>query len=204
MQHNAAGAGPSFAEAAIALTCERAVRECWTRADMDAALLQSALVSYRSHEDYAQTYGGDTGNRYSDSDAGMYTSNCPWNDWTPPSESERLFLAAAAGPRVVDAVSRRVRVRIVPQTEGTVQAGVIVFATLEVNDAGKEVIVIRRGADTLATLIKRKIRMTPHLTLPGHHVLTASARNAVAPLILFRFEDARRLEVFERMLHFDA
>lgn len=193
--------GRTFSETAIAQTCTRAVRERWTLKDVEAALLQSTLISYRSRNSDAAIYGGDTGHRYSNSAPEMYTYNCPWNDWTPPSESERLFREAAqARARACeDHVSRRVRVRIVSQTQ-TGTKDTVVFATLEVNDAGKEVLVLRRGADTLASLVKRRIRVTPDPNDPCLNVLTVRNRNVSAPSLLLRFEDTRRLEIFSGWL----
>lgn len=40
--------GDSLNESILTMTTERAARECWTRHDMDPAVLPSLLVSYRS------------------------------------------------------------------------------------------------------------------------------------------------------------
>ena len=184
-----------------AATFERAVRESWTQDDWHSSLLQSSLVSYRSRETYAEVFGGDdviNYPRYINSAPEDYSRNCPWNDWTPPSESRRIFNEAASAQRV-DRVSLRVRVRIV-QLQESGHKEVIVFATLEVNNSGNECIVLRRGAVELASLTKREIRMTPHPDAPGLHVLTARNPNLNAPLILLRFENTRRHMVFENML----
>jgi hypothetical protein len=179
----------------IRRTFQRALSERWTQEDIQAAVMQGSLLSYRSHEAAADDYGF----RYVESAPEDYAHNCPWNDWTPPSESARLFQAAATNP-YVDPVSRRIRVHVVTSADITAHA-MVAFATVEMNVKGKEVLVVRRGAETLASLVLQRIHLTSYL--PGGKMLielkVATSRPGV-PSIYLRFEDVKRLEAFKVMM----
>ena len=179
---------------AVKKTYHRALSESWTREDIQAALIQASLLSYRSNEAAADDYGF----RYIDSAPEYYAHNCPWNDWTTPSESARLFHAASTTPcPYVDPVSRRIRVHVVTSADITAHA-MTAFATVEMNVKGKEVLVIRRGAETLASLVVRRI----HLTSVDKMVLKLEicTRRPGVPSIYLRFEDVKRLNAFIHML----
>ena len=102
---------------AVKKTYQRALSESWTHEDIQAALIQISLLSYRSHEVAANDYGF----RYIESAPEYYAHNCPWNDWTTPSESARLFHAATTTPHV-DKVSRRIRVHVITSPDITAHA----------------------------------------------------------------------------------
>jgi hypothetical protein len=178
---------------AIRKTYQRALSESWTREDIQAAVMQSSLLSCSFvcvcalHETAADDYF-----RYPED----YAHNTPWNDWTPPSESARLFQAAAT-TAYVDSVSRRIRVHVVTSSEIAAHA-VVAFATVEMNVKGKEVLVIRRGAETLASLVVRRI----HLTSVDKMVLKLEicTRRPGVPSIYLRFEDVKRHNAFILML----
>ena len=175
-------------------TYQRALSESWTHEDIQAALIQSSLLSYRSHETAADVYGF----RYIESAPEYYAHNCPWNDWTTPSESARLFHAASTTPcPYVDPVSRRIRVHVVTCADITAHA-MTAFATVEMNVKGKEVLVVRRGAEILASLVLRRI----HLTSVDKMVLKLEicTRRPGVPSIYLRFEDVKRLNAFIIML----
>ena len=179
---------------AIEKTYKRALSESWTQEDILAALIQASLLSYRSHETAADDYGIC----YVESAPEYYAHNCPWNDWTTPSESARLFHAASTTPcPYVDPVSRRIRVHVVTSSDIAARA-VVAFATVEMNVKGKEVLVIRRGAETLASLVVRRI----HLTSVDKMVLKLEicTRRPGVPSIYLRFEDVKRLNAFTIML----
>jgi hypothetical protein len=179
---------------AVKKTYQRALSESWTHADIQAALIQSSLLSYRSHETAADVYGF----RYIESAPEYYAHNCPWNDWTTPSESARLFHAASTTPcPYVDPVSRRIRVHVVTSADITAHA-MTAFATVEMNVKGKEVLVVRRGAEILASLVLRRI----HLTSVDKMVLKLEicTRRPGVPSIYLRFEDVKRLNAFIIML----
>jgi hypothetical protein len=187
-----------FWSSAIDRTYERAVREKWTQEDLHAALIQGSLLSYRSHEFAARNFGCC----YIDSAPEDYAHNCPWNDWTPPSESLRLFRdAAAATPRRLDGVARRVRVHVHVSSSATCP-GMIAFASRELNAAGKEALVVRRGQDILASLILRKICITSDLEDRRLIMMTVATRSRIAPSpkIYLRFENDKRLESFKGLL----
>jgi hypothetical protein len=179
----------------IRRTFQRALSESWTQEDIEAAVMQGSLLAYRSHEAAADDYGF----RYVESAPEGYAHNCPWNDWTPPSESARLFQAAATTP-YVDPVSRRIRVHVVTSADITAH-GMVAFATVEMNVKGKEVLVVRRGTETLASLVLRRIHLTS--CLPVDKMLielkVATSRPGV-PSIYLRFEDVKRLEAFIVMM----
>ena len=172
---------------AVKKTYQRALSESWTHEDIQAALIQSSLLSYRSHETAADVYGF----RYIESAPEYYAHNCPWNDWTTPSESARLFHAATTTPHV-DKVSHRIRVHIITSPDITAHA-MVAFATVELNVKGKEVLVIRRGTETLASLVLRRIHLTSDKMLIK---LTVATRRQGVPTIYLRFEDVKKLEAF--------
>ena len=187
---------------AVKKTYQRALSESWTHEDIQAALIQSSLLSYRSHETAADVYGF----RYIESAPEDYAHNCPWNDWTTPSESARLFHAASTSP-YVDPVSRRIRVHVVTSADITAHR-MKAFATVEMNVKGKEVLVIRRGAETLASLVLRRIHLTSDPTSDPKSVdkmvlkLEISTRRPGVPSIYLRFEDVKRLNAFIVMLSY--
>ena len=174
---------------AIEKTYKRALSESWTQEDILAALIQASLLSYRSHETAADDYGIC----YVESAPEYYAHNCPWNDWTTPSESARLFHAATATPHV-DKVSRRIRVHLSTCPDITAHA-TVAFATVEVNIKGKEVLVLRRGTETLASLVLRRICLTSDPVDMIIELKVATSRPGV-PSIYLRFEDVKRLEAF--------
>ena len=179
---------------AMARTVERAMRENWTQDDMDAAYLQASLVSYQSHDSYPVIYGQG----YVESDPEHYTSNCPWNDWTPPSESERLFREANSAKRPLDGVSSRIRVRLIPM--GCPGNGLIAFVSAEVDDDGKAVLVFRRGADVLVTLFMRYIRLLRETANPRRVTIVVQACHGIDSRMILRFDSDKRVQAFEALL----
>ena len=179
---------------AIKKTFQRALSERWTQEDIHAAVMQGSLLSYRSHEAATDNYGF----RYVESAPENFAHNCPWNDWTPPSESARLFQAAATTP-YVDPVSRRIRVHVVTSADVAAHA-MVAFTTVETNDRGKEMLVVRRGATTLASIVLGRIHLT--FCLPDKMLieLKVATRRTGVPSIYLRFEDVRRLEAFMVMM----
>jgi hypothetical protein len=177
---------------AVEKTYQRALSETWTKKDIQAALIQASLLSYRSHKTAADGYGF----RYIESAPEHYAHNCPWNDWTTPSESARLFHAASTTP-YVDPVSRRIRVHVVTS------ADITAFATVEMNVKGKYVLVIRRGAETLASLVLRRIHLTSDPKSDPKSVDKMVLKLEIStgvPSIYLRFEDVKRLNAFIVML----
>ena len=172
---------------AVEKTYQRALSESWTHEDIQAALIQASLLSYRSHETAAEACGF----RYVESAPEYYAHNCPWNDWTPPSESARLFHAATTTPHV-DKVSRRILVHVITSPDITAHA-MVPFATVEMNVKSKEVLVIRRGTETLASLVLSRIHLTSDKMLIK---LTVATRRQGVPSIYLLFEDVKRLNAF--------
>ena len=56
-------------------------------------------------------------------------------------------------------MSRRIRVHVITSSDITAHA-VVAFATVEMNVKVKEVLVIRRGSETLSSLVLRRIHLT--------------------------------------------
>jgi hypothetical protein len=190
------------------MTVERALRENWTEEDMEAAYLQSSLLAYSSHhalneDTYVECYSKFRGFTYVRSKPQDYVHNCPWNNWTPPSESERLFQVAAATP-LNESISRRIRVRLIPFGE-TKHKGVVAFITAEDDADGKACIVIRRGAVELGTFIARHLRSARDSSNPKLITLTVATKKQHAPAtpesgMHLCFENEGRLRAFEAML----
>ena len=189
LRNNHAKHAEDFWTYAIRKTYQRALSESWTQEDIQAAVMQSSLLSHRSHE----TASDDCGFRYFESAPENYAHNTPWNDWTPPSESARLFQAAAT-TSYVDPVSRRIRVHVVTSADITAHA-MVAFATVEMNVKGEEALVVRRGAETLASLVLRRICLTSDPVDMIIELKVATSRPGV-PSIYLRFEDVKRLEAF--------
>ena len=80
----------------------------------------------------------------------------------------------------------------------------IAFASRELNAAGKEALVVRRGQDILASLILRKICITSDLPDRRLIMMTVATRSRIAssPKIYLRFENDKRLESFKGLLRF--
>jgi hypothetical protein len=77
----------------------------------------------------------------------------------------------------------------------------IAFASRELNAAGKEALVVRRGQDILTSLILRKICITSDLTDRRLIMMTVATRSrAPSPKIYLRFENDKRLESFKGLL----
>ena len=180
---------PTTTDAIIA----RAERESWTPEDMYAAFLQSSLLSYRSSGNHAAH-----SRHYVNSAPEDYAHNCPWNDWVPPSHSRLLFLEAAERTRA----SCRVRVHLFMSPE-SLQRGdmrVIAFATVETNVEGKQALVLRRGAETLASLPIDVLRV--HQISPENpRVMVLTIRGDInGHAICLCFENDKRVESFAAML----
>ena len=190
MLNNQADHAEDFWTCVIRKITQRALSERWTQEDTQAAVMQSSLLSYRSHETAAEDYGF----RYVESAPEDYAHNTPWNDWTPPSQSARLFQAAATAS-YVDSVSRRIRVHVVTSSDVAAHA-MVAFATVEMNVKGKEALVLRRGAETLASLVLRRIRLTSDPVDMMVIELKVATNRPGVPSIYLRFEDVKRLEAF--------
>ena len=77
----------------------------------------------------------------------------------------------------------------------------IAFASRELNAAGKEALVVRRGQDILTSLILRKICITSDLTDRRLIMMTVATRSRTpSPKIYLRFENDKRLESFKGLL----
>jgi hypothetical protein len=76
----------------------------------------------------------------------------------------------------------------------------VAFTTVEMNDKGKEMLVVRRGATTLASIVLGRIHLT--FCLPDKMLieLKVATRRTGVPSIYLRFEDVRRLEAFMVMM----
>ena len=202
---------PAFDGYAAASAVEaRVLAEGWTVDDIKAASLQASLLSYRSEhisaEERAQSQWNQVwnpdGQRYVKSSPGDYAHNCPWNDWTPPSQSRRLFAAAnqANAKAGVSGVSARVRVNVC-LSAGSSERGVkmmVVFATVEVDKQGDKALVLRRGSEVLACLPMHTIcvRQEPMC----ERILHVASTSSTAVSVCLYIENARRLDAFLALL----
>jgi hypothetical protein len=172
----------------------RCVAENWTAGDLAAAVYQCALLSYRSAADAEQTYGEG----YVKSGPEDYAHNCPWNDWTPPSQSQALFTQATANKKP-EAIDLRVRVRV-GSSSAPESATAIAFASVETNSRGNSCLVVRRGADVLSSMAIATLHadaVSPKLV-----VLTATPKKGATPAapLCLTFEDKKRLLKFCNMV----
>jgi len=169
---------------------KRFMDEGWTTDDLYAALLQASLLTYRSSEDAEERYGF----RYVKSAPEDYSSNCPWNDWPPPSKS---LLHANFNQRNV---LKRVRVHLhrepIPESYA-----VIAFASVETEETGA-CLCLRRGAHVMASISVAMLSAT----IVGQRLVmlatTSYTTDLAVPVaqVLLKFEDDERLRKFCDML----
>ena len=104
-------------------------------------MYQCSLLSYRSDSDTEETYGQG----YVKSAQGDYAHNCPWNNWTPPSQSLALFKQAASNKKP-ESIDLRVRVKVASSPHaGPECPTTIAFASVETNTRGNK---CRHGTTT--------------------------------------------------------
>ena len=194
--------GPADAESA-ALDCvgmiERRFRqEGWTTRDLYAAFLQASLLSYQSSRDAEDKYGY----RYINSTPSDYEHNCPWNDWTPPSKSMDLFQAAAeATAQKCDIVLRRVRVHLCREAAPESDT-VIAFASIETNQEGTACLLLRRGAEILASLPVARLNVA--IACRGLlMMLSTTGATEAGPSLWLKFETDAKLTKFCGMLELE-
>jgi hypothetical protein len=138
-----------FLDEATEKILARAKDNSWTHEDVASALLQTALMSYRSTADAVKVYGDD---RYVESYPEDYRHNCPWNNWVPPSVSEHVFQEAPANKEPnMEPIRRRVRVRVSP-FETRTKSSLIAFASIEMGRSGTPCLRLRRGANILGSI----------------------------------------------------
>jgi len=190
----------SFLNEALEKIRSRATDECWTSDDVTSALLQTALLSYRSTAHAAEIYGGE---RYVESYPEDYQHNCPWNNWSPPSVSEQVFQEAPANKDPYnEPIRRRVRVRVSP-FETLTQSSLIAFASIEMGNSGSQCLRLRRGANILGsmTLASLKTERTGDLvigllTRPDEDSLAGVSAMPPTPSIYLHFENRARVTKF--------
>ena len=181
--------------------------EGWTTEDLYAAFLQASLLSYQSAQisseerlrsHWNQIWNQD-GRRDIKSAPTDYTHNCPWNDWTPPSESRRLFQAAQANRRP-EPIEQRVRVRVCLSPDSqecrlSREKLLVAFASVEVDATSARVLVLRRGSDILACIPVVSIRISQD---PAQHrfIRLSTVVPSSTVLTCLYLEDARRVDAF--------
>ena len=160
---------------AFSLTMARARDEGWDQDDILAAYLQASLLS---------------------SSPADYTHNCPWNDWTPPSESRRRFQATTEANRQRGASGGHSRVRVrmclAPNSLETGTGVTIAFASVEVDSTGAQRLVLRRGCETLACMPLNQVNIRQVHTQT--RMLRVSATFSDLYCVYLYLEDARRLD----------
>jgi len=128
-----------------------------------------------------------------------YAHNCPWNDWTPPSESRRRFLTASAVSAAAGRACAGARVRVhMCLALDSLEHGektMITFASVEVDASGCRALVLRCGSLALTVLPLANITVRPHACCLG--MLSISPVNGFKGLLLcLCLKDARRLDAF--------
>lgn len=194
--------------AAADAVAARVHAEGWDVDDVRAAGLQASLLSYQSRTISAverarsrwNQIWNPTGLRDVVCSPADYEHNAPWNDWTPPSESRRLFEAAnlataEAASRDASGVSTRVRVRVRPSADSGERGEKIAFASAEVDEQGAKALVLRRGCKMLAHLPMPMFTISVRQE-PMHerilHVVTVSSFSGVS--VCLYIENTRRLD----------
>ena len=175
--------------------------ECWTTEDLYAAYLQASLLSYQSAEVSAeerlrshwnQIFNQD-GRRYIKSAPTDYAHNCPWNDWTPPSVSHRLFQEAQASRRP-EPIEQRVRVRVclspdIQECRLCREKMLVAFASVDVN---AKAFLLRRGCEILAHIPVASLRICQDPA--EHRILCLSTVMPSSISMCLYVEDARRVD----------
>jgi len=140
----------------------RAQAESWEDSDVTAAFLQASLLSYQSADISAEArleslwnrlYNQD-GRRYGKSAPEDYRYNCPWNDWPPPSDSRRRFIAAQIEQKRKSSINLCVRVRMCLSSYSWERGEktMIAFASVDFDALGAKSLVLRRGSHILARM----------------------------------------------------
>jgi len=171
--------------------------EAWDAGDVNAAFLQAALLSYKSaavgrsvkeraQSPWDQMWNLD-GSRYIASSPTDYAHNCPWNDWTPPSEARRRATAAKATNPATGLARIRVKICRAPDSHRRGEKMVVAFASIGVRDSGVKALVLRRGSETLLAMPLHRTRVAQRegvvrLSLDG---------SSTAPVFLY-LEDVQR------------
>jgi len=190
---------PSTAEAITRAVIARIGAEAWDAGDVHAAFLQATLLSYKSaavgrsvkeraQSPWDQMWNLD-GSRYIASSPTDYAHNCPWNDWTPPSEARRRATAAKATNPATGLARIRVKICRAPDSHRRGEKMVVAFASIEVCDSGVKALVLRRGSETLLAIPLHRTRVAQRegvvrLSLDG---------SSIAPVFLY-LEDAQRCD----------
>lgn len=194
---------PFDGQGAYAAIDARVKAEGWDSQDIRASFFQSSLLSYQSQhisaEEREQSQWNNIwnldGQRYVNSTPGDYVHNCPWNDWTPPSVSRRLFALALAkrAKAAASGAPSRVRVHVVLVDTEHTEKLVIVFASVEANGLGAKMLVLRRGSEVLACLPMHTISVR-HDTARERILHLATYTSPVT--VCLYIENSRRLEAF--------
>ena len=152
----------TFSEDMYNAVVARAQAESWEDSDVTAAFLQASLLSYQSADISAEERLESLWNRIYDQDGRRYVKsapqdyryNCPWNDWTPPSDSRRRFMAAQSEQKRKSSINLCVRVRVClsPYSLERGEETMIAFASVESDALGAKSLVLRRGSHILARM----------------------------------------------------
>jgi len=177
--------------------------EGWTTEDLYVAFLQASLLSYQSAEvsaeerlrsNWNQIFNQD-GRRYINSAPADYAHTCPWNDWTPPSQSRRLFQAAQANRRA-EPIGQRVRVHVclspdIQDWRLCRETMLVAFASVEVSATSARAFVLRRGSEILAHISVASISISQDPA--EHRILRLSTIMPSSVSMCLYLEDARRV-----------
>jgi len=188
---------PTTTKAMTLAVIARMGAEAWDAGDVHAALLQAALLSYKSapvgrsgkeraQSQWDQIWNMD-GSRYIACAPTDYAHNCPWNDWTPPSEARRRAAAAKAANPATGLARIRVKVCRAPDSHRRGEKMVVAFASIGVCNSDTKALVLRRGSETLLAMPLHRTRIAQRegvlrLSLDG---------SSTSPVFLY-LEDVQR------------
>lgn len=172
-------------------TAARAETEGWSYDDNVAAFIQCSFLSSAFHPLNADRLepsacpGSPTD----------FVHNAPWNDWTPPSNSIKMFEKAQANKKT-ELVEKRVRVHVCASPDAAGQRNrVIAFASVEII-AGKKCLQLRRGSAILASITVSSLQVT----CIGDRMIMLAPRPhsklATRPVVFLSFEDQARISKF--------
>lgn len=177
--------------------------EAWESRDIYVAFLQASLLSYKSaaispeeraRSEWNQWWNAD-GSRYVACAPTDYVHNCPWNDWTPPSEARRRAAAAKAAHPSPGLARIRVHVCRSSESHQRGEQMVVAFASVDEDTDGARTLVLRRGCETLAALPLG--RFTVH---EGARVVRLSLKGSSAAPVFLYIESAPRRDALLALL----
>ena len=179
--------------------------EVWEAHDVYVAFLLASFLSFKSSprasspEERAQSLWNQMWNMDSARDSPCaptdYAHNCPWNDWTLPSEARRRTAAAKATNPEPGLARIRVGVCRTPNSQARGEQMVVAFATVAVDADCARALVLHRGCQTLVAMPLGRTNVE-HC---GSIVRLLLIGSSIAPVFL-HLEDVQRRDAFSALV----